>query len=101
MSKSPIELHAREVSDFATLRALRVALERRGVRLELTAAPGLGPDADGWPASGCAAGPLPCLLRVQVAGPVAVDDQSSRRCAVIVDEIDPPWRLLPPELPDR
>ena len=68
------------------------------MRLELTAAPGLRPDADGWPASGCAAGPLPCLLGVQVAGPVAVDDQSSRRCAVIVDEIDPPWRLLPPEL---
>ena len=98
MSKSRIELHAREISDFATLRALQGALDRRGERAELTTAPGLRRDADEWPEPGCPVGPLPCLLRVMVAGPLTLGEQSPSRCAIIVDEIDPPWRLAPPEL---
>ena len=98
MSKSRIELHAREVTDFATLRALRGALERQGERAELTTAPGLRSEPDGGPEPGCAVGPLPCLLRVMVAGPLARGDQNPPPCAIIVDEIDPPWRLVPTEL---
>ena len=97
MSKSRIELHAREISDLATLRALHGALERRGAGAELTTAPGLRPDADGLSEQGCTLGPLPCLLRVMVAGPLALGD-SQPRCAIIVDEIAPPWQLAPTEL---
>ncbi len=96
MPKSRIELHARQGSDLASLRALQSALERRGEQAELTAAPGLS--SDPAQAEGLAEGPISSLLRVMVAGPPALGDQSSQRCAIIVDEIAPPWQLAPSEL---
>ncbi len=98
MSNSRLELHAREASDFATLRALRAALERRGERPELSTAPGLRPDVDDWPEPGCVVGAVPGLLRVSVAGPIELGDQNPPPSAIIVDEIDPPWGIAPPEL---
>ncbi|MEE9281560.1 MAG: tetratricopeptide repeat protein [Myxococcota bacterium] len=102
MAELRIELHARQLSDIPTLRALRGALERRGEKAQLTVAPGLSApgDPDPSPLVGCgyADGPAPCLLRVMVAGRLEVGDQSAQRCAIIVDEIGPAWRLLPTEL---
>ena len=67
MPESRIELHARQRSDLASLRALQSALERRGERAELTAAPALSSDPP--QSEGLAEGPIPSLLRVMVAGP--------------------------------
>lgn len=94
MSGTRIELHARQSSDLSTLTALRRALEQLGEEAALTAAAGVVSDR----IPGFAEGPVDCHLRVMIAGPLSLGDQSAQRCAVIVDEIDPPWRLVPPEL---
>jgi tetratricopeptide (TPR) repeat protein len=92
--KSRIELHARQSSDLASLRALHGALERRGQAVELTAAPTFAAAE----AHGIAAGPNPCLLRITLAGPLSAGERDSQHCGVIVDAIDPVWRMVPPEL---
>lgn len=94
MPKSRIELHARQSSDLASLRALHGALERRGQPAELTAAPTFrAAEAHGIPA-----GPTPCLLRITLAAPLSAAERGSQHCGVIVDAIDTVWRMVPPEL---
>jgi len=57
----PIDLHARRISDLASLRPLAALLEARGHRAALSVAPGLDLE-------GVVVGPLVCELRVVVEG---------------------------------
>ena len=85
MQTTRIDLHVRRPEDLATLTPIRDAFQRRGVEVVLSV------DSRDWPnpSQDAVPGPVPCDIRVLVAGGGKPPVADEARLAVVEGRIDP------------
>ncbi len=91
MATTRIDLHVRCPEDLGTLIPVRDALRRRGAEVVLSV------DSRDWPnpIPDAVSGPVPCDIRLLVAGGGKPPVADEARLAVVEGRIVPPWRNGP------